>query len=329
MLAALTLQNTDILTVQVVLAIGGILAILLGLVGGGIAIKGQAVIPPIPPWSRVFLFLIGATLISGAIWLEIPPSLPPTPTSSIVFFTPALEPATSTPTIVTPIMELPTPTHIFITTPMPELPVLTPTVTATPTPEPPPPTSAEPVSSPSSVRLDALDAIPAGWMSGNPSGPDAFIGLSGGRTDCYTGSDCIQITYRPGGGFGGIFWWPVTCGSSGTPDVWKKVKDGSCGINVLARGNLDSVNYLTFWARGNQGGEVIEFKIGAEDISPQPGRSLGKVSLVNAWQRYEIDLQGLDLTNAIALFAWVAADLDNSQETVFYLDDIQFEGMKQ
>ena len=177
-----------------------------------------------------------------------------------------------------------------------------------------------------SIRLDAL-AIPAGWMSGQSS-PVSFLSLGASLDDCHTGTDCLQITYRSGGVSGGIFWWPLSCGASGTRNAWDRVRGGTCGINVLAVGGFSAVNRLTFWARGDRGGEVVEFKIGAVDILPSPGRSLGKVTLTSAWEQHEIDLEGIDLTNAIGLFAWIAADDANPQGAVFYLDDIKFEGVE-
>ena len=179
-----------------------------------------------------------------------------------------------------------------------------------------------------SVSLDAL-AIPAGWMTGSSGkDPEPFIDLATSPTDCYTGSDCFQISYEPGGIWGGIFWWPLICGESGTDEAWNRVTSGTCGINVLEAGSLSAVHRLTFYARGDQGGEIVEFKVGAVDILPKPGRSLGKVTLTLNWEQYEIDLGGMYLTDAIGLFSWVAADDFNPQGAIFYLDDIQFEGVK-
>jgi hypothetical protein len=136
------------------------------------------------------------------------------------------------------------------------------------------------------------------------------------------------ITYRPGGVWGGIYWWPPGCGETGTPAAWDRVRSGICSINLLEAGNLTTVNHLAFQARGEQGGETIEFKIGASDILPSPGRSLGKITLTGDWITHTIDLEGADLTSAVGLFAWVASDLDNLEGAVFYLDDIQFEGVR-
>lgn len=177
-----------------------------------------------------------------------------------------------------------------------------------------------------SVRLDAL-AFPGGWLSG-ASRPESTISLANSPYNCLTGSDCLRITYKPGGEWGGVFWWPSSCGETGSPDAWNRAKNDTCGINILEAGNLGTAERLTFWARGERGNEIVEFKIGGLDISPKPGRSMGKVTLDSEWKQYEIDLTGMDLTSAVALFIWVAADSDNPQGAVFYLDDIQFEGTK-
>ena len=53
-----------------------------------------------------------------------------------------------------------------------------------------------------------------------------------------------------------MFWWPLSCGESGTSGSWEKVTKGTCGISPLEAGNLTAVNRLTFWARGSTGGTL-------------------------------------------------------------------------
>jgi len=177
------------------------------------------------------------------------------------------------------------------------------------------------------LGLDQLDTVPAGWMSGGPN-PALFMDFGSSSDNCHTGTNCIKLTYRTGGGWGGIYWWPLACGDSGTDLTWNNVKSGACGVNVLQAGNFGAVDSLTFWARGERGGEVVEFKIGGADIPPMPASSTGKVTLTSDWQPYRIGLAGKDLTNATGLFLWVATDQDNLDGAVFYLDDIQFEGTR-
>lgn len=216
-------------------------------------------------------------------------------------------------------VSLPEPTA----TPSPSAtPTLAPSPTVTPTLPPPSPSPAT-----AAVRLDAL-AIPAGWMSGGGT-PGSFIGLESGVGTCYTGADCVKFTYRRGSGWGGIMWWPPACGPDGVdPASWQNAKNGTCSVNIYAISTLRTVERITFWASGAQGGEVIEFKVGATDIAPSPGRSMGRVTLQSSWQQYQLGLKGMDFTSAASLFTWIATDDSNSQDAVFYLDDIQFEGIR-
>lgn len=176
------------------------------------------------------------------------------------------------------------------------------------------------------MSLDAA-GIPAGFMSGSGA-PERVITLEASQEGCHTGTDCLKVTYRRGDLWGGVFWWPLTCGESGTTAAWQRVQRGTCGVNLVDVGGFRAIERLSFWARGAQGGEAIEFKVGAVDILPIPGRSLGRVTLQDTWTQYSIELEGMDLTNAIGLFAWVAADISNPRGATFYLDDIQFEGTK-
>ena len=192
------------------------------------------------------------------------------------------------------------------------------TSTSTPSPTPSPSSTLTPMPTPTplvtaTVRLDEL-AIPAGWISGGIT-PTSYISVTS-CTGHYAGSGCQQWTYKTGGQWGSVLWWPLGCGFD---------KLQTCGINVLERGMFGTVNRLTFWARGDKGGEIIEFKIGGGDALPKSVRSR-KATLESDWRQYEIDLTGLDLTNASGLFIWAAADQENPRGAVFYLDSILFEG---
>jgi hypothetical protein len=177
-----------------------------------------------------------------------------------------------------------------------------------------------------STRLDTV-GLPAGWMSGGGA-PEQFISLEGWRDGCRTPEPCLRLTYKSGGMWAGVCWWPDTCGTSGTPVAWGLVKSGRCGIDLPRASGLKEINRLTFWAKGEQGRETAEFKVGASDIQPRPGRTLGLVTLKTNWTRYEIDLKEVDLSNATGLFFWLATDHENPRGATFYLDDIKFEGVK-
>ncbi len=153
---------------------------------------------------------------------------------------------------------------------------------------------------------------PSGWMGdyGDLKINDKFV------NNPYSGSTCIQIIYSnkaaQGARWGGIYW-------QNPANNWGSRPGGY---------DLTGAKKLTFWARGDKGGERIEeFKTGG--ISGEFGDSdvaaIGPVTLTKDWRQYTIDLEGKDLSSISGGFCW-ATNLDvNPEGAVFYLDDIQFE----
>jgi hypothetical protein len=149
--------------------------------------------------------------------------------------------------------------------------------------------------------------IPSGWM-GNV---DAIE-----RDDCWptsphSGQSCIKITYNDTGKWGGIVW-------QSPADDWGDEPGGF---------DLTGAKKLTFWARGEKGGEMVEVKMGIlgrnKDFPDSGKASLGRVKLSNAWQKYELPLEGKDLSCIKTGFVW---SLGGKKEPItFYLDDIQYE----
>jgi hypothetical protein len=159
------------------------------------------------------------------------------------------------------------------------------------------------------IRLDAL-AVPEGWMSGDQANPTKYISATTLFEGCHAGPGCGRWTFKPGGGWASVLWWPPGCRF----DTLK-----TCGINLLAQGGFSAIDRLTFWARGDKGGEIIEFKFRARQI---------KVKLSPTWERYELGVSGTDLTQISELFLCSVSDADNPGGAVFDLDNIQFEGRK-
>ncbi|MFC1621365.1 hypothetical protein ACFL2G_03565 [Candidatus Omnitrophota bacterium] len=92
--------------------------------------------------------------------------------------------------------------------------------------------------------------------------------------------------------------------------------------------DLTGATKLSFWARGEKGGERIEeFKIGGiTGLYPDSDiAGIGPVLLNTEWTKYEIDLRGKDLGYISGGFCW-ATNLDvNPEGATFYLDDIRYE----
>jgi len=155
--------------------------------------------------------------------------------------------------------------------------------------------------------------IPSGWM-----GDYADLKLDPGwEQDAYEGGTCIKITYSnrasSGARWAGMYW-------QNPANNW--------GTKENAGANLTGIKKLTFWARGEDGGERIEeFKMGGI-AGPYPDSAtagIGPVVLTSGWKQYTIHLKGKNLSHVIGGFAW-SANLDNNpQGCTFYLDEIRYE----
>jgi len=131
----------------------------------------------------------------------------------------------------------------------------------------------------------------------------------------HLGKTCIKITYTArgtqGAGWVGIYW-------QNPPNNWG---------DQLGGYDLTGYKKLTFWARGENGDEIIsEFKIGGINgaYSDSDSTSIGPVTLTKEWNEYEIDLAGLDLSYINGGFAFSISSMNNPEGLVFYLDDISY-----
>ena len=108
--------------------------------------------------------------------------------------------------------------------------------------------------------------------------------------------------------------------------------------------DLSGADALTFMARGELGGEQVEFFVGGLGRSGETGepttdypdstakQSTGILTLTKEWQQYTIPLADADLSSIGCGFGFVSADdwnvssVTKDGEIVFYLDDICFHG---
>jgi hypothetical protein len=136
----------------------------------------------------------------------------------------------------------------------------------------------------------------------------------------HSGKTCLKIAYSAkgsqGAGWMGIYW-------QNPANNWGTQMGGY---------DLKGYKKLTFWARGEKGGEKSEFKVGGikdhrfphcDSFGPE---STGVVKLAQEWQKYEIDLKGKDLSSVLGGFCWVTNNPENPRGCTIYLDDIKFEG---
>jgi hypothetical protein len=148
--------------------------------------------------------------------------------------------------------------------------------------------------------------IPSGWL-GNRDG----IGYA---SDCganpHSGKTCIKLEYRAPGDWGGIVW-------QNPENDWGDKPGGY---------NLTGAKRLTFWARGEEGGERVDFSYGGiHNDKPFHDSSDGRlgVELTKDWKEYAIDLAGKDVSCIKTGFGWSLRGA--GKPVTFYLDDIQYE----
>lgn len=124
------------------------------------------------------------------------------------------------------------------------------------------------------------------------------------------GAECIRIEY-PHTSWAGLIWQHPA-------HNWG---DEEGGVDLRA------ANRLSFWARGEKGGEQVEFKLGMiprhKPFYDTARISLGSVALSNQWKRYEIPLAGKNMGRIVSGFVFTVQGRE--EPVVFYLDNIQYE----
>lgn len=181
---------------------------------------------------------------------------------------------------------------------------------------PSPPAAPKP---PAAAQGQSVDVgrrfAPSGWMGDGESGT-AHLAYDEACTVMPHGAPtCMKFSYTPGPqGWAGMYWL-------NKPQNW----GAAPGENYAGKG----FRRVTFWARGERGGETVGFKSGGVSSGEQHRDSfeadMGVVTLSPAWKSYHIDLGGMDLSSVIGLFGWNASQASNPGGLTFYLDDIRYE----
>ncbi len=149
--------------------------------------------------------------------------------------------------------------------------------------------------------------IASGWMGAT----EAIEMDDAWRENVQSGSSCIKVSFNEPKGWGGVVW-------QNPANNWG---DDEGGVD------LSGAQKLSFWARGENGGEVVEFKMGLiaknKPFYDTGKASLGKVKLTKEWKQYTLPLTGKDLGRIVTGFCWVVAG--RKDPTTFYLDNIVYE----
>lgn len=154
--------------------------------------------------------------------------------------------------------------------------------------------------------------FPSGWM-----GDFSDVSINSAYLDNpHSGTTSMRIRYTnkasQGARWAGVYW-------QNPANNWGNRAGGY---------DLTGAEKLTFWVRGDKGGERIEeFKMGGinGEYSDTDIAGIGPIVLTTEWKQYTINLEGKDLSSIIGGFAW-SANLDfNPEGATFYLDDIRYE----
>lgn len=132
----------------------------------------------------------------------------------------------------------------------------------------------------------------------------------------HSGATCARFEYLPGASqnskWAGVYWlYPG--------NAWGARRGGY---------NLSGAQKLTFWARGEKGGEVLqEVKMGGigGKYRDSDTAGIGPITLGTEWQKFEINLTGVDLSYISGGFCWSTNLESNKNGCTFYLDDIIYE----
>ncbi|MBU1087616.1 MAG: hypothetical protein KKD05_08915 [Candidatus Omnitrophica bacterium] len=129
-----------------------------------------------------------------------------------------------------------------------------------------------------------------------------------------SGSTCVKIKYNATGDFGwaGLYWVnPV--------GNWGQKKGGY---------DLRFAKKLTFWAKGEKGGEHIAvFRLGGlkGTYPDSDNHGIGPVVLTPEWKQYAVDVSQRNLKYIFAGFSFALTKAHNRKGCIFYLDNIKYE----
>lgn len=163
-------------------------------------------------------------------------------------------------------------------------------------------------------------------------GDGAAVSMNGSSTSGpHSGATAIRAEFTDvaGANFGGFYLL------NGVLPSGELVPLPNFGTISNAGVNLTGATEVAFWARGEVGGETIDFLVGGVGRDPGTGAPTApfpdstpvvkkRVVLTTQWTRYVMDLAGRDLSYVLGGFGWVASDADNPGGAIFFLDDVQY-----
>jgi len=147
---------------------------------------------------------------------------------------------------------------------------------------------------------------PSGWMGNHK----ALSMDDHCRTQPHAGRTCVKFTYADSAQWAGVVW-------QDPPGDWGDRPGGYYLVGATR---------LTFWARGEKGGEQVKFGCGLIDrdkLHYDTAVGSVQVRLTTKWRQFTIDLRRRDLSRIKSGFYWSASA--RGEGFTFYLDDVRYE----
>lgn len=161
------------------------------------------------------------------------------------------------------------------------------------------------------LELTSEDGGDGPYTASGYMGNTGAIKMGETTTNPHSGKSALKVEYTANDNWGGVVW-------QSPANDWGDAVGGW---------NMTGAKRLTFWARGDKGGEEVSFSFGLinkDKKYPDSAKGeTGKVKLSTDWKEYSIDLKDKDLSQVKTGFCWVVAG--NGAPITFYLDGIKFE----
>jgi hypothetical protein len=167
---------------------------------------------------------------------------------------------------------------------------------------------------PTDFYLPESEFSPTGWMGDGIKGQTWVQFEKASQDHPHSGPTCQKWTYTKGDAGWAAVAWQFPANNWGTQP----------GKNLSNRG----FTKVTWYARGAEGGEEVEFFAGGNTAPEKPYQSsFAKVSKSTAlsrdWQKFSLDISGLDLSSVVCAFGWAVVAAEHP--TTFFVDDVQYE----
>jgi hypothetical protein len=170
-------------------------------------------------------------------------------------------------------------------------------------------------------KANAIDVVKlyaaSGWMGDGTKGTNYVqIDLMNKKAARPNREICIKVTYSTGPmKWAGMYW---------------QNKVGNWGDKPGEDFSAKSFKKITFWAKGNKGGEQVAFWAGGISKEDKIYRdsfeiTSGEIIIGKYWKQYELNIEGQNLSSVIGVFCWIINGTSSSGDLTFYLDDIRYE----